>query len=343
MLVINFLNEVSLWFYVKKLSELGERKAIESIFRILTKGNVAVGPGDDCAAIDFGENYLLVTTDMISQQTHITKQMTPFQIGWYLVAINLSDIAAKGGTPKGLVLSFGLPRDTSDKFLNELTKGADACATKFGTSIIGGDLKETSEITLCGTAIGIVKKEEFMPRKGARVGDIVAVTGTIGKAGAGYYNLKQKILKKNLSNALLEPIPRLKGGRVLARQKCVTSCMDISDGLSSSLYQLQEINNLGFEIDCNTLPIAPELLQLSKHLKSLDAYDIAIHFGGDFELLFTISPKKFDKTKEVLKKTGIALTAIGIVIGGKNVIIVDGKVKKTLENKGYEHFKKHFF
>ena len=83
---------------------------------------------------------------MISEKTHIPEQMSPFQIGWFIVAINLSDIAAKGGSPLGVVLSFGLPKNTTELFLTELTKGADACATKFGTYIIGGDTKETGEI-----------------------------------------------------------------------------------------------------------------------------------------------------------------------------------------------------
>ncbi len=328
---------------MKKLSDLGERKAIELILKILTKGDVAVGPGDDCAAIDMGKEYLLITTDMISQKTHIMKEMTPFQIGWFIVAINLSDIAAKGGKPLGMVLSFGLPKGTSEAFLKELTKGADACATKFNTSIIGGDMKESSDVALCGTAFGKVKKDEFMPRIGAQVGNIIAVTGTLGKAGAGYYNLKNKILDKDISKALLEPIPKLKEGEMLARQKCVTSCMDISDGLSSSLYQLQELNNVGFEINLNSIPISSELIELNKKQSGLDIYNIALHFGGDYELLLTIPPHKFEKAKEALKEIGTDLIAIGKVIREEEVLIVDNKVKKVLENKGYEHFKKQNF
>ena len=152
--------------------------------------------------------------------------MTPYQMGWFLVAINLSDIAAKGGDPLGLVLSYGLPKKTSEPFLRQLTKGADDCAVTFGTTIVGGDTKETTEITLCGTAFGSVKKAEFMSRIGAHPGDVVAVTGTLGKAGAGYYALKQKSNEKKLSKALLEPLPRLKEGRLLAQQQCG----DVIDG-----------------------------------------------------------------------------------------------------------------
>ena len=99
---------------MKKLSDLGERRVIRLISNILSKGDEIVGIGDDCAALEFGEEYLLVSTDMIYKKTHVPEIMTPWQIGWFVVAINLSDIAAKGGKPLGLVLSLGLPRDTSD-------------------------------------------------------------------------------------------------------------------------------------------------------------------------------------------------------------------------------------
>jgi len=328
---------------VKKLSDLGERKAIKLISKILTKGDAAVGIGDDCAAIDLGDEYLLVSTDMISQKTHIPEQMTPFQIGWFIVAVNLSDISAKGGMPLGLVLSFGLPKNTTELFLTELTKGADAGATKFDTHIIGGDTKETGEINICGTVFGVVKKDEFIPRKGACPDDVVAVTGTLGKAGAGYFNLKNKILDNDISKALLEPVPKLKEGRLLARQKCITSCMDLSDGLSSSLYQLSDLNNVGFEIDRSKIPLSSELLKINKKEIDLSVFDFALHFGGDYELLLTIPEEYFEKTKKIMEKNGADLFAIGKVTEKKEITISSGKDKKILENKGYEHFKNHNF
>jgi len=328
---------------VKILSDLGERAAIQRIAAVLTKRINTSGIGDDCAAIDIGKDYLLATTDMMYQRTHIPKQMTPYQMGWFLVAINLSDIAAKGGTPLGLVLSFGLPKKTTELFLEELTKGADTCAVTFGTTIVGGDTKETNEITLCGTAFGTVKKNEFMSRTGARPGNIVAVTGTLGRAGAGYYALKHHNLKKKLFKALLEPIPKLKEGRLLAQQRLVTSSMDLSDGLSASLYQLQELNNVGFEIKKDALPLASELCELCSKSHGIDSYTLALHFGGDYELLITIPHERFEQIKKMLKKHDIDLTAIGIVTKKKNIILVDNKNKRILENKGYEHFKKHNF
>ncbi len=328
---------------MKRLADIGERAAIRHIESILRKGNNILGIGDDCAAIDLGNRYLLVTTDMMSQNTHIPPQMTPYQMGWFLVAINLSDLAAKGGTPLGVVCSFGLPKETSETFLRQLTKGANACAVGFGTAIVGGDTKETTEITLCGTAFGTVQKDELMPRRGMRPGDVVAVTGTLGKAGAGYYALQQNKKEKKLSKAFLEPQPRLKEGQLLAQQHVVTASMDLSDGLSSSLYQLQQLNSVGFEIQQETLPVAEGLVRLAAEDHTIHPLSIALHFGGDYELLLTIPPHKFQLTKTRLHKKGIQLTAIGTVTKRKNIILCDKQEKKPLQNKGYEHFKPHHF
>ena len=328
---------------VKRLADLGERTAIRRIAEILTKGTNSMGIGDDCAAIDLGKEYLLVTTDMMYQRTHIPTQMSPYQMGWFLVAINLSDLAAKGGTPLGLVLSFGFPKKTSEQLLKDLVKGADACAVAFGTTIVGGDTKEMAEITLCGTAFGTVKKDEFMPRFGAHPGDVVAVTGTLGKAGAGYYALKRRKSEKKLFQAFLEPVPRLMEGRLLAKQHSVTSSMDISDGLSASLYQLREINNVGFEIKKNALPLASELCSLIGKSHDIDPYSVALHFGGDYELLITMPIEAMKKTQKTLRKHGADLTVIGTVTKKKNIVLLDGESKRILTNKGYEHFKKHHF
>ena len=329
----------SLWFFVKKLSDLGERKIIGIIAEILSKGDEFVGIGDDCAAFELGDELLLVSTDMISEHTHIPGVMTPWQIGWFIVAINLSDLAAKGGKPLGIVLSLGLPGDKSDSFLKEMMRGADSCAKKFGLAIVGGDTKENPCVTLCGTVFGIVKKDCFMPRKGCKPGDVVAVTGGLGKAGAGYYAIQNNISDENILKGLLEPIPRVEEGISLSCEKIVSSCMDISDGLSSSLYQLSELNDVGFEIEKDKIPLSTSLVNLSKKL-DFDIFDYAINFGGDYELLFTIPADKFDKAVSIL---GGDITKIGFVSEKKEVQIVENGEKNILKNKGYEHFKKVIF
>lgn len=336
--MIKFLNDLySLCFFVKKLSDLGERKAIDLISKIVDSSDWAVGLGDDCAAYELGDQYLLVSTDMISQKTHLPNVMTPWQIGWFSVAINLSDIASKGGKPIGIVLSLGLPSDTSEDFLKKLIKGANFCSNKFDCSIVGGDTKEHNEVSICGTAFGLVDKKKFMSRQGCKVGDIVAVTGALGKAGAGYYSIKNNIKDFDVWKGLLEPFPCVNEGRILAESGLVNCCMDISDGLSSSLYQLKKINNIGFEIFKKEIPVTNMFNKINKKsISDLDYY--VLHFGGDYELLLTVDCDDFDEVKKILEKNSCALTGIGKVTKNREVKIVD-KCSKILENKGYEHFK----
>lgn len=326
---------------MRNLSDLGERQAIRIIDSILAKGGSTKYLGDDCAAIDLGTRYLLVTTDLIARQTHMPPSMTPYQAGWMLAAVNLSDIAAKGGDPLGLVLSYGLPPTTTDAYLKELTTGAMTCAKRCGTKIVGGDTKEAADITLCGTAFGLVKKTEFMPRKGARPGDIVAVTGTLGKAGAGYYALHYKETQRQLTTALLEPTPKLKEGRLLAKSHAITSSMDLSDGLSSSLYQLQEMNHVGFTIKKNTIPVSRELKSLLKRHPTLNKDQILLHFGGDYELLVTLSASQYPRVFKSLQQQGRHLTTIGTVTKETDILIDDSGKKYSLPNEGYEHFRPH--
>lgn len=319
-----------------KLKDIGERKAIEEIVKILgEKSDI----GDDCAKIDFGEKYLLLTTDMITESTHIPVNSTPWQIGWHIIAINLSDIAAKGGEPLGILISLGLPKDYSDSFLKELTNGMKDCTDTYKTEIIGGDTKENENLTLCGTAIGIVSKNEFIPRIGAKIGDLVAVTGSLGKAAAGYYSLNNKNFEDEINSlkSLLEIKPRIKEGRVLAKTGVVTSCMDISDGLASSIYQLSKMNNVGFEIYFNKVPVSPEVKKLSEKLQ-VKLEEMVLYFGGDYELLLTIKPSEVKIAVSAIEKIGGTLSIIGKVTEKENFLLLNSNYHK-LENRGYEHLR----
>ncbi len=324
-----------------KLNELGERKLIKEILSILDKGQVAVGPGDDCAAIEFGDQFILITTDMITKSTHLHDSIIPYQIGWFIIAINLSDIAAKGGVPLGIVVSVGLPEDLGLEFLTEMTNGMNDCAREFSTSVIGGDMKANPEITLSGTAIGKVAKTEFMGRQGCHPGDLVAVTGELGTAAAGYYaltNSSDRSKNKDGIKALFEPYPRINEGQTLAHTGAITSSMDISDGLAASLYQLSELNNVGFEIEFDKVPKSQDAVKISDQL-GIPVQDLSLYFGGDYELVVTLNPELSDKAIDMLKKeTGTPLTVIGKVTSDKNNILIINNEMMSLENRGYEHF-----
>ncbi|MFA5771454.1 MAG: thiamine-phosphate kinase [Thermoplasmata archaeon] len=334
----------------KQLRQIGERKAINIIESILSnekkktessKYNLAVGIGDDCAALDFGNDYLLITTDMINVETHIPKGATPWQIGWHIIAINLSDIAAKGGNPVAIVVSLGLPKDYAVSSFRNLAEGMRACTRKYNVVLAGGDTKENKQLTMCGTAIGVVPKENFMPRRGAKIGDIVAVTGKIGSAAAGYYMQKRNIAIKwkTSSELLLEKHPRIKEGVVLGKTMSVTSSIDMSDGLASSIYQLSAINGVGFEIDSEKIPASKEARIVAKK-SGVSLQELTLYFGGDYELLVTVKKDRFEKVKKEVENCKTKFTPIGRVVRGKkNTIIINGK-RTTLKNKGYEHFKK---
>ncbi len=325
-----------------KLSTLGERKVIDLITSILTPGGkeIAVGPGDDCAAISVGDDYFVITTDMATQKTHFPPNITPYQMGWHIVAINLSDLAAKGAKPLGIVVATGLPENYDVKFLEDMIDGMNSCATSHGTFVIGGDIKAHEQITLTGTAIGRVPKSEFMSRKGAQKGDILCITGSLGHAGAGYYTLKHKLLPKNeeVLIGLFEPKPKLSEGRALAKTGAVTSCMDISDGLAHSLFQLAKLNLIGFDVFFDDIPLDPEAVKLAEKL-SIPIEDLTIYFGGDYELLVTVKKDRWLEAEEAVLVAGSKLTQIGIVTEKKELNLIKEGTKLPLDNKGYEHFK----
>jgi thiamine-monophosphate kinase len=327
-----------------KLNDLGERNLIKEILSIIDQDPIAVGPGDDCAAIESGDQYILVTTDMITKSTHLHENIKPFQIGWFIVAINLSDISAKGGIPLGIVVSVGLPEDLEVQFLSDMVTGMNDCARKFSTAIIGGDMKSNPEITLSGTAIGKVQKDEFMGRKGCNPGDLVAVTGSLGDAAAGYYALIRSLDKNKYSNcirSLFEPIPRLFEGQTLSKSGAVTCCMDISDGLAASLYQLGEVNEVGFEIDLSKIPTSSNAVKIADRL-DIPVQDLSLYFGGDYELILTLKPEMSDNVIEKFRnETGTELTVIGKVIEKKYNYLIINDERMDLENRGYEHFTKN--
>jgi thiamine-monophosphate kinase len=186
-------------------------------------------------------------------------------------------------------------------------------------------------ITICGTALGMVKKKEFMPRMGARNGDIICVTGELGSAGISLQNLKRGKDGEAVKKILLIS-PRIREGRAAVLTHGVTASMDISDGLASSLYQLLKINGVGFSVRAEKIPVDRE----AKFEKN--AIDLAIYSGGDYELLFTVSPDMVDNVKKAVEGVGCKITDIGTVIKEKKVILLDGEVERRMENRGYEHF-----
>lgn len=321
---------------MKTLGTLGEREAIKMIDGIV-KSDADVGIGDDCAAIDIGDRYLLVTTDMMASKTHIPKGMGPYDVGWSIVAVSLSDIAAMGGRPLGVVTAIGMTRGHPIDYLEQIVDGMNDCAQRFGTSIVGGDTKEHEILTLCSTAIGEVEKGKILLRKGAKPGDLVAVSGELGRAGAGYYSMKRNLSLDEAEAALKRPQPRLKEAAALADAGFVTSCMDISDGLSSSIFELSRNSGLTYEIDYARIPKAKEVDKAFQDMERQKS--LVLNFGDDYELLFTVSREAEASLRSLASSLGCSLTIIGKVTSGEENILIDNNKREKLENLGYEHFR----
>jgi thiamine-monophosphate kinase len=264
---------------------------------------------DDCAVFPCGQQVMVVTTDMLHRSTDFVKGMTDWQAGWMSAAVTLSDIASMGAAPKYLLIAVGLD---DWKVLSGVMQGAQDCCTRFGAAIIGGDIDRHGELTVVTTGLGLVDEQHLVRRTGAHPGDLVCITGTPGQAQArldGYLQYEK---------ALFEPQPRVEEGQRLGRSG-VSAMMDDSDGIALSLYDLLAVNDCGFSLDSSKLPL-PDGIPLDQ------ARELALYGGGDYELLFTISPEKYPVE-------GVSSTVIGRAILEKSVL-VDGQ---TVEKRGYQH------
>jgi len=321
--------------YMARLSDVGEKRMVRSIGSMLTT-SARLGPGDDAAAIEFGDRYLVVSTDMLWETTHFHPRMTWHQKGWMAAAVSRTSPSAMGAQPLGLLLAMGLPAHLDDGDVREMVQGAADCCDSYGTEYLGGDTKECSELVLTGTSLGLVPKSGLLTRKGARPGYLLLMTGTAGLAYAGLLALENDIHSEKALKSLFEPRPRVKEGTLISSSGKVTACMDTSDGLSMSLHELGEAGAVSFEVDAAAVPLDPEVLRLAK-IADKDPQEIALQGGGDYQLLFTVRPEGLD---EVLNALGDEAKVIGRCIEGKRNILKRGRSRKELEPMGYEHFRR---
>ncbi len=317
-----------------KLSDLGERKVVEMLLDLFDHGE-DVGLGDDAAALPVDDHYLLLTTDVVNQRTHIPEGAIPEQVGWYVVAVNFSDIAAMGGEPTGFMAALSVPRTLEVEYLEGLGRGIKACVAKYGARILGGDTKEGPEVSICGTALGRTRGRRVLRRTGCKPGDLVAVTGALGRAGGALRTAEHGRLSKEAMDALLQVHPRLSEGLILAESPHVTACMDISDGLSSTLDQISALNGVSFRVNFDEIPAAPSLAAADRETREA----AILHDGGDFELLFTVQKSGLEPLVEQFDGKDVTLTVIGEVSRLSENTIVDRGGERRLEVRGYEHFK----
>ncbi|MFP4051792.1 MAG: thiamine-phosphate kinase [Thermoplasmata archaeon] len=309
-----------------EISDVGEFGLIERIAdRVKKKEDLVKGIGDDCAVLDDGDDFTLLTTDMLVSGDHFNKNWhTPWQIGWKSMIVNVSDIAAMGGLPEWALVSVALPDDVDYEYVDEIFKGMIDASEKYDLSIIGGDTTHGDLLVINITLIGSVEKENICMRGDAEVGDLICVSGDLGKSWAGLELLRAS--EEGYTDFHLEPDCRLDLARKLAPH--VNAMIDVSDGLASEVNHICDESSVGASVEKEKVPISKRTKEAGEILGK-DPMFWALSGGEDFELVFTIPKENFDMIKSTKP----------IIVGEiteEGRYLLNGE-KKPLEG-GYKHF-----
>jgi len=326
-----------------KLSEIGEFGLIKAISQIAAQGEgVVQGIGDDAAIIrSTPGKVILVTTDLLLEGVHFQMEFTdPLRLGRKALAVNLSDIAACGGRPTGFVVSVAIPPETEVAFVQALYKGMMEQARQFGCSLIGGDTSRGKELMISLTLLGEAEEDRVVYRSGAKKGDNIFVTGTLGDAALGLKQLKNGVKEGDLVLRHLDPIPRVKTGEEIAREALASAMIDISDGLIADLGHILEASKRGAQVQLSQIPLSKAHLKVIEQYHA-DRYGLALSGGEDYELLFTAPPEKEQAVVRLAQELGTPITMIGEIVEasqGLKVLDKDGK-EYPLKEGGHDHFK----
>jgi thiamine-monophosphate kinase len=298
--------------------------------------------GDDAALINVSKGYeLTVSTDMLVADTHFFHDAAPYDIGWKSLAVNVSDMAAMSSQPKWATLAIALPH-MNETWLSEFSRGFFACANTFNVDLIGGDTTR-GPLNISVTIMGEVPAGKALRRDGAKVGDDIWISGTLGDAALGLAHLKNKLHSKfNLDDGYIEycldalhrPQPRVALG--LALVDLAHSAIDISDGLLSDLGHILSASKVGATIQLSKLPCS---LFISKHLNEKQIQQCILAGGDDYELCFTAPQKNRSAIKKISEELHLPIALAGNIHAGAGLVVLDeNKQKVILEKTGYDHF-----
>lgn len=329
---------------------ISEFDVIRRYFTRSSPGAV-LGVGDDAALLRVSPGMeLAVSTDMLVSGTHFLPDADPFLLGHKTLAVNISDLAAMGATPRWTLLSLSLPA-ADESWLERFSAGFFALAEQHGVELIGGDTTH-GPLNLCVTIMGEVPQGMALRRDGAQVGDDIWVSGTLGNAALGLAHLQGKLHLPPAevaacTAALHQPMPRVALG--LALRGVAHSAIDISDGLLADLGHILENSNAGAEIRLDALPVPDVVHTLSPNpspasvggegLQSL-TWRCILAGGDDYELCFTAPVSRRAEVEAISQKLGLPLTCIGTIVAGNGCTVraADGSVIR-MEDSGYDHFR----
>lgn len=311
---------------------------------------VRVGIGDDAAAWKVPSSHLsLITTDMLVDGVHFRKAGTsPEDLGRKALAVNLSDIAAMGGRPAVVVLALGLTPEVDERWIVAMYRGLADLATESGCAVVGGDIVRSTIFTIGVTVAGDVRRTRMRLRNGAKAGDVIAVTGSLGLAAAGLRVLDAGLadsLKTHARDAVrsayLRPRPRLREGTFLGGSTSVHAMMDVSDGLSMDVARMARASGVDAVVDLRALEPS-DALRAAAALLGADARELMLHGGDDYELLVAVSRRAYAHlARAVLHRCRTPLTQIGRFEAGTGLMWAeDDTGRHPLEPRGYDHLRR---
>ncbi|MCX6345779.1 MAG: thiamine-phosphate kinase [Armatimonadetes bacterium] len=330
------------------ISQLGGEAALINLIRdkycAEPGDDLALGIGDDAALILCGDHYLVVTTDMLVENTHFRMDINDaYLLGWKSVVVNISDVAAMGGEPTYAFVSIGLP-DIDVKIVEEIYAGMRDASAAFGSVIAGGDtVGSENGIVINVTQLGKVEIDKAVRRDGAKPGDAIIVTNTLGDSRTGL----ELLLKLGMDDARrvgsflverhLKPEPRVFEARAAVGTGKTHSMMDLSDGLSSDLQKLCEASKVGAKVYADKLPISKELHIAAARLDA-DPIELAASGGEDYELLLTCAPQDAPKVIKAIQSAGSKAQIIGEIIDLEGVYLVSSNGTANPMPASWSHF-----
>lgn len=322
------------------INELDALRKIEGFFNQSPK-DVAIGIGDDTAAVrTSGNKLLLATTDSQVEDVHFIRSIIgPEDLARKSVAVAVSDIGAMGGVAKYFLATVGFSDQADEEYLQSLMDGFRLSETEFLVNLIGGNISSSSKMFIDITVLGEVEPELVVKRNGAVPGDLIYVSGTVGDSALGLNILRSRDNNnvEYLIRRHIAPEPRLRLGRKLAESGLVTSMIDVSDGLILDLERITVAQSLGARLFINNVPVSSEYnMHVSEYAS--DYYQYALSGGEDYELLFTSHEDKREEVSKLSNRLGTRITEIGYITPDITLKLLDTSGEEiTVDYKGFVH------
>ena len=328
---------------IKDVGEFGLIKRLAAYFNQNLSSGIH-GIGDDCAVIPYQDSQsFLITTDLLVENIHFLKgKITPRDLGYKSLAVNLSDIAAMGGKPLYAFLSLGLPIDTEIEWMDQFFTGFKQLAAETSVSLLGGDTTRSESVVINVLLIGTIETALIKKRSQAIPGDFICCTGYLGDSGAGLKVLVEELPSNDHIEVLVQahvcPRAHLKEGAWLAQHPCVHAMMDVSDGLASDIQRIMEESHCGARIEVERLPLSPHLIQASATF-GWPSQELALTSGEDYCLLVTVDPQHYSQLNEAYQACfQRPLYHIGIILDSPKLIYTNHQQPYTPSQGGYDHF-----